>query len=253
MRNNLLFKNKKSFYFSIAFFSNFALKISSENSIKIIIQNWIRILDNKLGWVKDFDQIVVKYVRQCFLTLEQFKYGMCNQGEKFAVSRGYNDFIDFTKFSSFEKTVNFLQPGKGVKKFEGNDCYISDVNFSLDGKYIVSGSTDGIIKLWDVNTMDMIQTLTDNSDRIDSVQFLPDGQYIVSSSLDNIIRIYNVDSGKEVIKNKKQIFCQNALRYTEEGDISVSKKKIQQVLFIMSFDSLKTLNAAFFNFLNKVK
>ncbi|ETO17185.1 hypothetical protein RFI_20145 [Reticulomyxa filosa] len=36
----------------------------SQNEIKFINQYWIRTLKIKLGWIDDFDQIIIKYIRQ---------------------------------------------------------------------------------------------------------------------------------------------------------------------------------------------
>ncbi|ETN99690.1 hypothetical protein RFI_37780, partial [Reticulomyxa filosa] len=39
---------------------------SKEEDIQIIIHYWIRILNIKLGWIKDFDKIIINYVSSLF-------------------------------------------------------------------------------------------------------------------------------------------------------------------------------------------
>ncbi|ETO02046.1 hypothetical protein RFI_35389 [Reticulomyxa filosa] len=46
----------------IKFVSFFQSELSRKEEIQIIIQHWIRILDIKLGWIPDFDKLVIKYV-----------------------------------------------------------------------------------------------------------------------------------------------------------------------------------------------
>ncbi|TFK34196.1 hypothetical protein BDQ12DRAFT_613942 [Crucibulum laeve] len=64
------------------------------------------------------------------------------------------------------------------------DSGVESVSLSPDGKYIVSGSSDQTVRVWNVET----------------VSFSPDGKYIVSSSYDKTVRVWNVETG-EAIKN----------------------------------------------------
>ena len=66
---------------------------------------------------------------------------------------------------------------------------ISSIAFSPDGKTIVSGSNDGNVRLWDVNTGKNIQTFKRNARLVWSVCFSPDGNVIASGSADKTIRL----------------------------------------------------------------
>ncbi len=52
-----------------------------------------------------------------------------------------------------------LKSGKMLKIFRGHTSYINDCLFSPEGARIVSGSSDGCIKVWDVKTADCLQTI----------------------------------------------------------------------------------------------
>ena len=52
--------------------------------------------------------------------------------------------------------------------------YVASVNFSRDGKLLVSGSDDNTIKIWDVNSGKEVKTLKGHSDDITTVRFSPD-------------------------------------------------------------------------------
>ncbi|KAG8791779.1 hypothetical protein FRC12_008122 [Ceratobasidium sp. 428] len=70
---------------------------------------------------------------------------------------------------------------------------VSALAFSLDGAYIVSGSHDCIVRIWDLRTGRMIgQSLKGHTDWISSVSFSPDGTHIASGSRDGTIRIWDV-------------------------------------------------------------
>ena len=94
--------------------------------------------------------------------------------------------------------------------------------FSPDGKYIVSASSDGTIRIWDVKTgkqsgellkghrINVPSTSTCDSpkyhvvrkkgDDVLSATFSPDGQYIVSASDDKTIRIWNAKTRKQIVE-----------------------------------------------------
>jgi WD40 repeat protein len=66
------------------------------------------------------------------------------------------------------------------------------VQFSPDGKYIVSGSADETIRLWDLQGNPIGQPFTGHTSYVVSVQFSPDGKYIVSGSRDKTIRLWDL-------------------------------------------------------------
>ncbi|TVQ49751.1 MAG: protein kinase, partial [Gloeocapsa sp. DLM2.Bin57] len=71
--------------------------------------------------------------------------------------------------------------------------WVYSVNYSPDGNYLASGSNDGTIKIWSIQTGKEIRTLRDGFKWINSVNYSPDGNYLASDSSQNI-RIWNVDS-----------------------------------------------------------
>jgi WD40 repeat protein len=78
-----------------------------------------------------------------------------------------------------------------------------DVNcaaFSRDGSRIVSGSDDGIVRVWDTSTGKVVQELKGQTASVQSVAFSPDGTRIVSGSHDQTVRVWDADSGAELRK-----------------------------------------------------
>ena len=99
---------------------------------------------------------------------------------------------------------------------------VFSATFSPDGKYIVSASSDGTIRIWDVKTgkqsgellkghrINVPSTSTCDSpkyhvvrkkgDDVLSATFSPDGQYIVSASDDKTIRIWDAKTRKQIVE-----------------------------------------------------
>ena len=74
---------------------------------------------------------------------------------------------------------------------EGHTDNVRSVAFSPDGHTLASGSRDETIRLWDVNTGELLKTLTGHTDDVISVAFSPDGHTLASGSEDETIRLWN--------------------------------------------------------------
>ena len=82
---------------------------------------------------------------------------------------------------------------------QGHKNSVTSVAFSPDGKYIVSGSSDKTIRMWDAQTGKLVSDpFEGHTDQVTSVAFSPDGKYIVSGSSDKTIRMWDAQTGKLV-------------------------------------------------------
>ncbi len=74
----------------------------------------------------------------------------------------------------------------------GHSGYLSSVAVSPDGKMLASGSFDQTVKLWDVETGQMLDTLTGHTKAVYSVAFSPDGKTLASASVDNTVILWDL-------------------------------------------------------------
>jgi len=83
----------------------------------------------------------------------------------------------------------------------GHTSPVTSVAVSPDGKYVLSGSVDSTMKLWEVSTGREIRTFSIYNHSVTKVEFSPDGNYILSGSeIGCAISLTEVFSGKEFYK-----------------------------------------------------
>jgi WD40 repeat protein len=66
------------------------------------------------------------------------------------------------------------------------------VAFSADGKYVLSGSADSSVILWDVASGAEVRRFTGHLDDVRSVAFSPDGTFALSGSSDGTVRQWQI-------------------------------------------------------------
>ncbi len=85
-----------------------------------------------------------------------------------------------------------------VKRFPGHTDMIKALAFSRNGEFILSGSWDQQIILWEVKSGKRIKTFTGHAGIIYSLEFSSDHKNFVSTSHDNTVRLWDIPAGKEI-------------------------------------------------------
>ncbi|MCV2439273.1 WD40 repeat domain-containing protein [Paucibacter sp. DJ2R-2] len=85
------------------------------------------------------------------------------------------------------------------KPLQGNEGRVLSIAFSPDGKRLVSGGHDGILRLWDVKSGQAIGgPLLGHKGAVNSVAFSLDGQRLASGSEDMTLRLWDAKSGQPI-------------------------------------------------------
>merc|ERR1712166_1383984 len=85
--------------------------------------------------------------------------------------------------------------GACVRQLLGHEGEVYSVDYSSDGRFVVSGSYDNTVRIWDVDTGECMKILKGHTDWVNGVSFSPNNQYVVSGSKDKTVRIWDVDTG----------------------------------------------------------
>jgi guanine nucleotide-binding protein subunit beta-2-like 1 protein len=83
--------------------------------------------------------------------------------------------------------------GYGIarKRLTGHSHFVQDVAISSDGQFALSGSWDGTLRLWDLNTGATTRRFIGHTKDVLSVAFSADNRQIVSGSRDKTINLWN--------------------------------------------------------------
>jgi len=72
------------------------------------------------------------------------------------------------------------------------------VAISADGQRAITGSNGSMVRVWDLKTGKLLQTIAGHTNEVWGVAFLRDGRRAVSASWDTTIRIWDIQTGREL-------------------------------------------------------
>ncbi len=85
-----------------------------------------------------------------------------------------------------------------IAVLRGHEDGVLQVAYSPNGSQLVSASSDGTARVWNVETGSEIAVLRGHEGAVRSAAFSPDGRRIVTASADKTARLWNAASGAEI-------------------------------------------------------
>ncbi|ETO04409.1 ribosome assembly protein 4 [Reticulomyxa filosa] len=190
--------------------------------IPLIIQHWIRILKIKLGWIHDFDQIIIKYVMFfCFFlkcktkkAINIFIFDIFRSSSKLLKTlHGHTKRVNSIDYSIFDgrqllcsgsddNTVRVWDVENNKQTFNTHSNSVNCVKFSSYHynnhcrNVICSSSEDKTIRFWDIKCNQQLQIFNEHTSYVYGIQFSPfsGGRYLCSGSYDKTIRLWDIET-----------------------------------------------------------
>lgn len=95
-------------------------------------------------------------------------------------------------------TSGWADSGAEIVPQIGHTADVQSVAFSPDGRFILSGSSDATIILWETATGRMLRTITGQGAPVRAVAFSPDGRTALSGGGGGTLKLWDILTGKEL-------------------------------------------------------
>jgi WD40 repeat protein len=105
------------------------------------------------------------------------------------------------------------------------------VAFSPDGRRLVTGAENYLVKVWDVQTGNVLQTLPGHGGNVYAVAFSPDddGRWIASAGEDSAVKVWDSRTGKLVRSFRGHTSVVTSVAFSPDGRRLVSGSRDHKV------------------------
>jgi len=83
------------------------------------------------------------------------------------------------------------------------DAGVTSVAISPDGRFLAASSLDTLVRVWDVETGRLLDTLRGHKDSVYSVAFEPKGNMLVSGSLDKTLMMWDMFELRKAVDRRE--------------------------------------------------
>jgi WD40 repeat protein/serine/threonine protein kinase len=141
-------------------------------------------------------------------------------------------------------TPSLTPPGGPlIRTFKGHTSWVHAVALTSDGRFAISGSWDGTLRMWNLQSGESVRTLKGHTDWVNAVAVTPDGARAISASSDRTLRVWDLETGQSVRTLEGHADRVNAVAVTPDGAraVSASSDRTLRVWDLESGQLLRTL------------
>ncbi len=131
--------------------------------------------------------------------------------------------VDDPPLASWHTLVDIAY-APGVNRQFVHDSPINAVDVSPDGNYLLTGSDDGLVLLWDAASGEVVQRLDGHPASVLAVAFSPDGKWALSGSADDTAVLWNLRTGEMVQRLVGHKGDVSGVAFTPDGQYAVTSE-----------------------------
>jgi WD40 repeat protein len=121
------------------------------------------------------------------------KYAVSGSGLGFDAKKQSNGVPRFTEGTKdFSLRLWDVQTGSELKSFTGHTNAIYCLDFSPDGRHILSGAMDKTVRLWNVASGNQVGLFEGHTNMVSGVAFYPDGKHAISGGREGHLRFWKL-------------------------------------------------------------
>jgi WD40 repeat protein len=113
---------------------------------------------------------------------------------------------------------------------EGHTAVVWDVAFLPDGKKALTGSWDGTLILWDLETGAILKHMIEHTAEIHGVAVSPDGRRAISASADGTLILWDLESGQAIRRYYGHAWELRNVAFSPDGLTAVSAGRDMQMI-----------------------
>ena len=129
-----------------------------------------------------------------------------------------------------------------VRTLVGHTSSVRGLVVTPDGRLVISGSDDGALKVWELESGCELPPLTGHASPVNSVAVTPNGAFVVSASEDGTLEVWEISSGRHVRSFAGHADLVRAVAVTRDGTriISASEDGTLKEWELASGEELRT-------------
>jgi WD40 repeat protein len=112
------------------------------------------------------------------------QFGISKDGQRLVTGDGYGDILMY-QLESGTELLRIQDAHSGI---------IVSAKLSPDGKWIASGGSDHVVRLWDAEAGSLLQKFLGHNSVVNTVAFSPDGKQLASGGWDQVIKIWDINT-----------------------------------------------------------
>ena len=120
------------------------------------------------------------------------------------------------------RKANVTLRDKFSRSFPGHSGAVNACAIGPDGLWLISGSSDNTLKIWDAQTGAERLTLSGHASSVRACAISPDGCQLVSGSDDNTLKVWDAQRGIELLTLKGHVSYVAACAFSPDGRLLAS-------------------------------